>query len=711
MISFPTTLNTGGAHISLPSATPRGIGGLLANMGKSFANSVTNRVLGGVLAFVQGANSKAGPGIGDLTRIPYDATIRPNDIKKRPEAGILPTSQTQFVKLQTSNGLTNQASNYHKPWYEYSCAIDPDIYSMMNTYRYLYSETSYEPIDVDTSDKDKNGKAINQKVYFNEWPSKTLAPSLFNPYYGIQKIGPTQNTPLLDNIDTLPGEIKAKFENSDFTDCSIKKLCELSNTEAGRNELGVATYKYSDFMYCKDLGMPNNRMLTLRRFSMPIGDMIFGRQTRKKDSPYDTPGDIGRLIGYFGTGDNKLEDILNYSFDAKWEERTADWQQLESQEDTSASPLGRLINTMSTGYSEAYMKGMAGGNNILDWVMGSTNKPYSPSQMPTEWNYDKNKVYDPVDTIRSTHLYVGALEFRHEFTLTFDYTLRSYDNINPKAAMLDLLANATAVCYKKGHFWGGRQQVVGAPPNRPAWNKADKMIDGAFNELGGIFQGLSSGNIDINGFFGNLANQFVNKGKEMANDIQKTMQGDKSTTTSKVIKEAKDAGKTFLSNMFGMAKGRVKNYLGRPQMYMFNSLLSGDNVGLWHLTIGNPRNPIAVMGNLILTDAKIQHYGPLGQDDFPTGLRITVTLKHARPRDMVEIQKMYTRGIMGIYQNIKFADKMNSDNKGQSFSFRSHVKSDLAYNDSSSDGIASLPDMYWGEFDEQKIKRNVDEIL
>ena len=82
-----------------------------------------------------------------------------------------------------------------------------------------------------------------------------------------------------------------------------------------------------------------------------------------------------------------------------------------------------------------------------------------------------------------------------------------------------------------------------------------------------------------------------------------------------------------------------------------NSLLSGDNVGLWHLTIGNPKNPIAAIGNLILEDSTIEHTGPLGIDDFPTEIKVTVKLKNAKPRDLTEISRMYTHGVNSIYMS------------------------------------------------------------
>ena len=98
--------------------------------------------------------------------------------------------------------------------------------------------------------------------------------------------------------------------------------------------------------------------------------------------------------------------------------------------------------------------------------------------------------------------------------------------------------------------------------------------------------------------------------------------------------------------------GSIKNTLGRPSLYAFDSLLTGAKVGLWHVTIGNPKNPIATFGNLIMTNAKITHSGPLGFDDFPTDLHVSVSLKHAMSRDATEISKMYTKGQNGIYLSL-----------------------------------------------------------
>ena len=75
-----------------------------------------------------------------------------------------------------------------------------------------------------------------------------------------------------------------------------------------------------------------------------------------------------------------------------------------------------------------------------------------------------------------------------------------------------------------------------------------------------------------------------------------------------------------------------------------NSFLTGDPTGQWHLTIGNPLNPMAVIGNLVCTDTKISFAGELGPNDFPEKLIMEVSLKPGRPRDKAEIESMFNAG-------------------------------------------------------------------
>lgn len=689
MLSFPSTLNTGGANIDLPTQPKRSAADILKNMGKSFVNSLTNSLVGGIYAFAN--NAQASGGYPDMSRLPYDYKFDPNVTSKN-----IFSDSTVGVYPSTSGRPQYNSAAAKSLWYSNPLVANPTIYSLMNTYRYVYLNGVLVPMD--GREYDEKGDVKN--YVYGTFESGELSPSLFNPYYGVQRIGATRNTPLMDD-QVIDGNQNAEYSN-DFTDCSISTLCNLSSQQ--QSELGQARYKYSDFMYCKDLGMPNNRMITLRKFSTPVGDMIMGKaaaDSGAETNVYSVPSDIGRLICYFDTDDNKLEDILNYNFSASWTEMNSETQQLASKEDDRQSPLGMLLNTMSSQYRTSFINSQSGGNNLFDYFLGKTKlgSPEWYTNNETLYNYDKHKVYDPVDTIRSMYMYEGKLQFNHEFTLTFNYTLRSYDNINPKSAMLDLLANITAVTYKRGHFWGGRQEIVGAQPNIAGWKKANAMIDGTWAKLGGVFQSLIDGGFNLSGMLGNFANFMQNTVKSFGQTLSAAVQDPKATVekAGAAIAEAatseqtKKRAKQVAGPLGAMAKAKLKDYLGRPQLYAFNSLLTGDNTGLWHVTIGNPRNPIAVMGNMIVTDTKVTQYGPLGVDDFPTGLKVQVTLKHARPRDMADIQKMYTRGTAAIYTPIE-----NPEYK---------TGTPVHYDTKSPAGI-----MYAGDFSTERIRRNMDEI-
>jgi hypothetical protein len=51
-----------------------------------------------------------------------------------------------------------------------------------------------------------------------------------------------------------------------------------------------------------------------------------------------------------------------------------------------------------------------------------------------------------------------------------------------------------------------------------------------------------------------------------------------------------------------------------------------------------------VMGNLCCENTDISFEGPLGVQDFPERLVVTITLKPGRPRDKTDIESMFNCG-------------------------------------------------------------------
>ena len=626
-------------------------------------------------------------------------------------------NQNSFVSLK-NNVENGQIYNGNKVSFEDPFLFSSNIFSVINNYKYMFKSAIPSIVEglsfVENAENSKTPYSYAMVIM-----NSIASPSLFNPLNAVNITGIVENVPLINRELSYEGisaetsnlgldiekqdennEIKLKgtidsniSPNDDISDCSIKKLVELSkfnnNESSSRKGLGLAIYRYVDFMFCKELGkISNNHLITLRRFPGPIGDNIFVdahplyvQNDNEQGSKFKSYPELGHLVTWFGTEDNKLENICKYNYHATWKEFTASIQQEESQQKDEGW-FDKIANSFSPNNNLLISKGFSGHTGLLGWGAqklkipilkeSAANSQYYNSTLLS--NYDQHRIYEPQNRIWSTHKYEGKLEFNQDITLTFKYVLRSYANINPKSAFLDLLGNIQVVTYRRGSFWGGETKIYGPQGNNNIYKRGNAFIDKAFDKLGGIWTMITNGTFDINQIQGWLSNILEGAGKIISNAVdtssglmkQATGNENEQTPNEKnAAKEFKENAKNNLRKIENLnaqyhwtdaIKGMFKNQLGRPALYAFNSLLSGEEVGPWHLTIGNPRNPIMSIGNLILMDSSIEHSGPLGLDDFPTELKLTVTLKHGRPRDSVEIQKMYTKGNAAIYRPMNLVE-------------------------------------------------------
>jgi len=580
-----------------------------------------------------------------LNRNPYSSYYKENIGK------ITFTNEINSTELQQV-GNYNQKDNFI---YENPFKLSEEVLNTATkNYHFVYKNPAYITGEYGITGQDENQNDIVDGIIFK----LPVVPSLFNPLYGIDIIGMDGNTPIL-NGDTRHNykgkQYGANDYDTDLSDCSIKTLVKLSD----EGKLGRGIFKYSDFMYCKNLGKySNNRLLTLRRFPIPIGDDIWSIDQKEIGGP-DISGDIGRLVTWMDDT-NKLEDILKYNYKDSFVERKGKFidNDTTSREDNEfRGILGAAINLANPKYRSGIAKAWGNQNKLLGMVFdqnppssaelfgkaltGANTVGVGDNYTALYTRYDNNRIYEPKGTTRDTHLYEGELTFSQEFSLTFDYELRAYENINPRTAFLDLINNIQHVTYRKGNFWGGRVWWIGAPSNKKAWRTANAMIDNTWDKLTDTFTKLCSGELDIGNWFADAWSKIENIGTSAMNTL-----GEWLNDPQAFLKKLGDgATKLGVGNIL---KNMVKNKLGRPAIYATDSVLTGDPVGLWHLTIGNPRNPIMSIGNLIIDGSTIQQYGPLGLDDFPTGVKVTVNLKHGKARDMMEIGKMYTMGRVGL---------------------------------------------------------------
>lgn len=415
---------------------------------------------------------------------------------------------------------------------------------------------------------------------------------------------------------------------------------------------GLAKYRMQDFIYLKYYNqIPNNYMVTLRRYTVPCEDHMFGLDMTPLDmnrlNGYeDTHFNIATAVTYLGEkAGNKLSDILKFEYGANYEEKEAKVEMLQNSDGGLAAQMKSKF-----GVSESYTRGEltrqeAGGGGALlrqavtfSALTGMKGKSVQESIAASHRFegdelgkvYGEN-VYGDVNVINKTKVRSRGLTYAGNFTLNFEYSLKSLKCVNPRVAMMDILSNFLILTGNYGSFWGGETRFYGQRNIAPQFGTPELLRNGDFK---GYFQSLIT---DVKSGFENIS----------------TANGGNGSLWSGLENLAQGALQGLLGNLLGGNVG-VAGTAQAPA-----ALLSGKPTGYWHVTVGNPLDPIAMMGNMIVTKTTVQFNDILGYDDFPTEVKFTVELEHGMPRDTAGIENMFN-GAKGRFYAFTDAQLLNT---------------------------------------------------
>lgn len=475
-----------------------------------------------------------------------------------------------------------------------------------------YSRSDFDGV-YDINEKWSVGK--NLKVYGTE-PKTEGVQSLFNRYSLFQYKGfSSSNFIAKDYINSPNSTLFSDDWYNASRNPTTRLIIEKFSNTGGESGLGLGLeYDWADFLYAKyHKKIPNNYMITLRRFAYPTGDNLFDPRVFNKngDEIHTDQPDLARAVTWMGesTG-NKLDELFEFTTGFELKPITAGVQALHSK---SKGMDGSSLLDMTKGVGQSILN-MSRGSNSSAARAESASAGYDPF----EETYP-NHTEGPINVIKELLIREPGLKFTQEFEIKFEYNLAAHGKINPKMAFLDVLANMLVLTYNSAPFWGGATRYIG---------------NGNVGKPLGNFEELANGN--ILGFL-------------------KSVMGDVGSAISNVFgKDGQFSIKSVLGGMADVAGdmlgGWLSDNLNTPAgAQAANALLVGDPTGQWHLTIGNPMNPIAMIGNLQLEDAKFKLSGPLSADDFPTNLEVTITLKPGRPRDRADIESMFNCGRGRLY--------------------------------------------------------------
>ena len=407
---------------------------------------------------------------------------------------------------------------------------------------------------------------------------------------------------------------------------SAANIIKWSSTTSNATTLGYQPYAWTDFAYCKYYGkIPNNRLVTLRRYPFPVSDLLKGAN----QSPIIP---MAQAVTWFGgESGNKLSGIGNWNWDMPWATLEVKEQQIDGNE-VLVSDLTTILDGIGGKFGTGLRK-------LLDQVIATAQLNNNEakaaeisgmdeqiqSYIKTLYDADKgpywNRVYGPVNVVHKSSRRDRGIQnsWGTQFTLKFHYQFRSFSGLSPKMAALDLISNFMALTFNDAQFLGQLARYFPRPglkfdPTTTQvltdlvlkWGKGELGTNEALTGLKTIVQAQSA-------VFGKLKDDLVN-----------------------------DPLKVVGTSINAFALDKFKGVM--PKILSVKSALSDRPVGEWHIVVGNPMQPIFVMGDLICVKTTAVFDEEIGPDDFPTGITFDVTLQQAKPRDKTAFERMLNQG-------------------------------------------------------------------
>lgn len=433
-------------------------------------------------------------------------------------------------------------------------------------------------------------------------------------------------------------KLDSKYSSGYVSSPTAQTIIDWSVNASSKSVLGFQPYSWTDFGFCKYYGkIPNNRLITLRRYPFPVDDRL-----RNANGQALIP--IAQAVTWFGdeTG-NKLSTIGNFRWNMPWEELVVTQQDIEGNETTVDDLLGLISGlggTKGKATAEAIrvaivahqtsedpskimsINGM--DKKLQEYVKNAYNKDSGPY-----WN----QIYGPVNVIHKSQRRARGVQeqYASPFTLKFHYSFRSFSGLSPKMAALDLIMNFLQLTYNNAQFLGQLSRYF---PKTGV-----KFDETTTQTITNLIQGWGTGRISPNEALKAIVQLMTNAAKIVKQDVTGIL-GDVGEGKWKSILNRG----TNLASVFAATKSADLI----PKLISAKSALSDRPVGEWHLVVGNPLNPIFVMGDLLITDTKMAFDDEIGPEDFPTGITFTVDLKQGKPRDKFAIERMFNSGNAGL---------------------------------------------------------------
>ena len=432
---------------------------------------------------------------------------------------------------------------------------------------------------------------------------------------------------IMKTINQQAKSFKSTIDNT-LSNPTAPTLIKWGAEKSGASTVGFQPYSLTDFMFCKDYGkIPNNRLITLRRYPFPIADSLRLGQTDRRNNALP----IAQAVTWFGSDTtNTLSNIGVFKWDMGFEMLEATEQTITGNEVTLKDLL-ELVSGAGGKAGEAIKKSLeavyaatSGKDSSIKEISGYEAKiqEYQKGLYDATKGPYWNRIYGPVNVVNKTTRRTRGMQntnWQTTFSLNFRYSFRSFNGMSPKVVALDLISNFINLTYNDAQFQG---QFARYFPKLGL-----KMSPAVTEAFGNILTNWGTT------YSGNNADQY--------NTIIASMTAALEVAGSKVQNDLVGTGAKTIQTAF---VGTALAGKALPELISVKAALSDRPVGEWHMVVGNPVNPIFVMGDLLCTNVEMKWDDELGPDDFPTGVSFAVTLKQGKPRDKTAIERMLNLG-------------------------------------------------------------------
>ena len=449
---------------------------------------------------------------------------------------------------------------------------------------------------------------------------------------------------------------------SNPTASAIVEWAKTIPANQANNQYGIknSPYSWSDFLFCKWYGIvPNNRLVTLRKFPLGTED---DAGVRRKTPVQNIP--IAQAVTWFGAGTgNDLNQMWQSTWSLAWVKKDITPKEVQGNQFVNFSQA--LVKALTTKGANPFLiqaienlaaqADMAAGKGGYESIAGAAIEAKEQEYLKSLWSDNGaffNQIQGPVN-VKNTFLIrdrgLSAAAPDANWKIIFEYKTDSYFGMSQKRVALDIIANMLALTYSDGE-WKESLNVHYKKLGLALAPSEQLLIESAFKggtlnpeALVKAFTDIASSRADT---IISKASQLAAAGTKATVNVVKDTVG--SLLSGKELKvdlykglSAGEAGTLKTALNVEITKALAESFPGFVQQ---RANVAGTPTGNWHLTIGNPMNPIMRIGDIVVRSCQLEFGDELGPDDFPIDLKFIVTLSPTKPRDNADIRQTFNLG-------------------------------------------------------------------